>query len=277
MFRNGSTNSSTRLVTLVASALLGLAGALAGAAVPFTEATVTRLQNKVTYGVNVQQRRPAAVQDIIRERNFLLTEIDARAELKYPDGTIVRLGQNTIFSFQAETRTLELKQGALIFYVPDGKGGGLIKTPSLTAAITGTVAAVAVDLAKKTETIVMHEHSVTLLPSGQVIGEGKFVRKNANGSLTVDSFNREKARGGLFSWNGAFPPFREAITTAGLAVNVSDVNQQEILERTVNHPGALGMLGPNPQFGPPPADRTNNRVIVPAPVNGPPERLRPLY
>ncbi|MEA3213195.1 MAG: hypothetical protein QOE70_6252 [Chthoniobacter sp.] len=275
VFRTGSTELSNRLVTTLALALCYLGGSHGKAAVPFTEATVTRLQNKVTYGVNAEQRRPAAVQDVIRERNFLLTEIDARAELKYPDGTIVRLGQNTIFSFQAETRTLELKQGALIFYVPDNKGGGVIKTPSLTAAITGTVAVMAVDKVKKTELIAMHEHSVTL-STGRVIPEGQFVRRNPDGSLTFDFFDREKARTGLFVWGGVLPPFRQALLTGIPNVDfLAGVKHQEELERTAIYPGALGNFFPLVNVKAPADEKTTQTFVPPAQITTVKKRRNP--
>jgi hypothetical protein len=73
----------------------------------------------------------------VTESDFLLSKTDSRAELKYPDGSIVRVGQNTVFSFDAKSRTLTLEKGRFIFYIPENAGGCMIKTPSYTAAITG--------------------------------------------------------------------------------------------------------------------------------------------
>ena len=118
--------------------LAALSLATVRAATPYREATVTRTQNKVSYGAVKGDRsdlRPAAVDDVVRASNFLQTETDSRAELKYEDGSLVRIGQNTIFSFEAVTRTLSLNKGSMIFYVPKGSGGANIKTPSLTAEI----------------------------------------------------------------------------------------------------------------------------------------------
>jgi hypothetical protein len=159
---------------------LGIAAVTAVAAEPFTSATVSRVENQVSYGRVIgdkSETRPAEPNDVIKAANFLMSEAQSRAELKYEDGTIVRIGQNTIFTFEANTRTLNLKKGTFVFYVPKGKGGGTIKTPSFTAAITGTIGKVSDNL------IAVIEGSVTLVPSGRVVNEGYFARFNPDGTV----------------------------------------------------------------------------------------------
>ena len=48
------------------------------------------------------------------------------------------MGANTIFSFDPANRTIDLKQGSLLFHSPHGKGGGTIHTGSATASVLGT-------------------------------------------------------------------------------------------------------------------------------------------
>ncbi len=116
------------------------------AAEPYASATVTRVENKVAIGHvrngQVQQQTAASINDVIRAEQYLLTEAASRAEIQFVDNTIVRVGQNTVFSFDAASRTLSLQKGAMLFYVPHGDGGR-IKTPTLTAAIAGCTVAVA--------------------------------------------------------------------------------------------------------------------------------------
>lgn len=251
------------------------------AAVPYSEATVTRVQNKVNYGEMKGAQsvtRPAAPQDVVRARNFLLSETDARAELQYPDGTIVRIGQNTVFSFEADSRTLNLTKGTFIFYVPKGQGGATIKTPSLTAAITGTVGKVSGD------TIAIVEGSIKLIPSGQVVSAGQFARKNPDGTITIAFFKKgTEFDGKLMTFNGPLPPFREDLLGFGLKPDFQGLVTQETLDRTANHPGALGQFFPQTNNDqPPPADKTNPTIFVPPPKQNPPnqrppERTRPSY
>ena len=138
----GPLRSCTQSAVLLAMAALSLfALAAARAAMPFDSATVTRVENKVNYGQikgGRSQTRPASAQDVVKASDFLVSETASRAELKYPDGSIVRVGQNTVFSFDADTRTLILEKGRFMGYIPPG-GGCTVKTPSYTAAITGAV------------------------------------------------------------------------------------------------------------------------------------------
>jgi hypothetical protein len=270
----GTLNSSTSIWTVAALALLSIGVIIAQAALPYSEATVTRLQNKVSYGEQKGGQsvtRPAAVQDVIRARNFLLSENESRAELQYPDGTIVRIGQNTIFSFEADSRTLNLTKGTFIFYVPKGQGGATIKTPSLTAAITGTVGKVSND------TIAIIEGSIKLIPSGRVVSAGQFARKNPDGTITIAFFKPgTELSGALMTFNGPLPPFREDLLTGGLKPDFTSLVTQETLDRTANHPGALGTFFPTIKNNPPPpVDKTNPVIFVPPPKQNPPNQRPP--
>ena len=184
------------VVALVATGALRAAETLASA-------TVTRVENKVSYGKVIgdkSETRPAAANDVVKASNFLMSETESRAELKYDDGTIVRIGQNTIFSFEANTRTLNLKQGTFVFYMPKGLGGGTIKTPSFTAAITGTIGKVSKNI------IAIIEGEITLLPSGRKVSEGFFARMNPNGTIDILPFDLTKEFDGkLLTFNGRLP------------------------------------------------------------------------
>jgi FecR protein len=228
------------------------------AATPLNKATVTKVENIVNYG-EVKEghtaKRPAVAEDVVRPNNFLLTETESRAELKYEDGSVVRIGQNTVFSFDAATRTLSLDKGTLIFYIPKGAGGGTVKTPSLTAAITGTVGKVSDNM------IAILVGEVTLVPSGLKVGAGQFARRNPDGTITIAAFDLTKAMDGrLMTFNGPMPGFDQSmlLTQSTLATNLSYLDD---LERTQNHPAALEKLFPEepkpdqkkkPQVTPPP-------------------------
>jgi hypothetical protein len=103
-------------------------------------------QSKVTQVVNDvqiisaadQAKKTAAVNDNFNMPDILRTGAASRAELVAPDETVTRVGANTIFSFDPANRTIDLKQGSLLFHSPHGKGGGTIHTGSATASVLGT-------------------------------------------------------------------------------------------------------------------------------------------
>ena len=250
----GRLESSTQLITLVFVALT-LTVALAGAAVPFTRATVTRTQNKVAYGQIVEGKgrtRPASTGDIVGANNYVLTESESRAELQYDDGSVVRIGQNTVFSFEADTRTLNLKEGTFTFFVPRGQGGGTIKTASLTAAITGTVGKVSRD------TIAVLEGEVQMIPSGRKVRAGEFARLMPDGSILIAPFDPTTAlNGALMAFNGPMPGFREDSLAPGhrFALTIPAASEFDGIARAQNLPAAI---------------LSRTRIIIPRPPgNGP--------
>ena len=228
---------------LAASLLsLALAGA-ASAASPYTQATVTRTENKVSYGTikgDRSETRPAESQDVVKAMNFLLSESDSRAELKYDDGTIVRIGQNTIFTFEANSRTLNLKKGTFVFFIPKGGGGGTIKTPSLTAAITGTVGKVSENI------IAILEGEVVLKPSGEHVKAGQFARRNPDGTITIGEFDPMKMFDGkLMTFNGPLPGIPEKMLGLPL-LDMRDLGAIDSAERVLNSPSGIAHFFPDP-------------------------------
>jgi hypothetical protein len=80
----------------------------------------------------------ARLNETISGDQSIKTGPQSRAELRFADQSLTRLGSDTIFSFQQGTRELELKQGTILFQIPKGAGGAKIRTAAITAAITGT-------------------------------------------------------------------------------------------------------------------------------------------
>ncbi len=85
-----------------------------------------------------KQETPAKAGDILVPPNVLKTGPDSRAELISEDKTVTRVGANTIFSVEADSRDVNIAQGSVLFNSPKGKGGGRIKSAGATASVLGT-------------------------------------------------------------------------------------------------------------------------------------------
>jgi len=183
-------------------ALYTLAVAGARGVQPFSIATVTRIENQVTLGTHDGgNERPAVLHDVVQAQTYLFTQDKSRAELEFPDHSIVRIGQNTVFSFDAASRTLSLEKGAMLFYVPPGSGGGTIKTPSITAAITGTVGKVSRDL--------IAVLSGELKTKWGAVHAGEAIAY-LNGNFRIFKFDQSQALAGyLIAWGGPLPELPE--------------------------------------------------------------------
>ncbi len=119
--------------------LVPLSVALAAAPLPLEESVVTQVVNDVQrIAMPTQQTAPATVRTVLHAPDRLRTGRASRAELESPDGTITRLGANTLFAFDRATRELRLEQGSVLFHSPTGKGGGTVHSPSASASVLGT-------------------------------------------------------------------------------------------------------------------------------------------
>jgi hypothetical protein len=88
--------------------------------------------------VATKEESPAKAGDVLVPPNVLKTGPDSRAELIAEDKTVTRVGSNTIFSVEADSRDVNIAQGSVLFNSPKGKGGGRIKSAGATASVLGT-------------------------------------------------------------------------------------------------------------------------------------------
>ena len=180
------------------AAVMGTA-TMAVCASPFDSAQITRVENRVTVGEihagRAAGRRSAVVSDAVKANNFVQTGSDSRAELQFKDTSLVRVGQNSVFSFEAKSRTLSLDKGDMLFYVAPGQGNGTIKTPALTAGITGTLCKVAPDM------IAVLRGSITVTVAGKLVKvPAGWAVKVVHGKARIYRFDPDEAtRGKLYS------------------------------------------------------------------------------
>jgi hypothetical protein len=118
-------------------ALLWLAAASAPAAA-LKEAEFTRVINDVKIVPQSAAPAPAKVGDKVTAGTAVSTGVQSRAELRYPDRTLTRLGANSVFRMDEGTRTVEVEKGVILLQVPKQLGGAQVRTAAVTAAVTGT-------------------------------------------------------------------------------------------------------------------------------------------
>ena len=118
------------------AAALSLLGSLQAG--PLKQAEFTRVVNDVKTLPEQQQPQTAKVGDVIAGRTAVTTGAQSRAELRFQDNTLTRLGSNSVFNMEQGTRNVDLKQGVMLMQVPKQMGGAKIRTAAVTAAVTGT-------------------------------------------------------------------------------------------------------------------------------------------
>jgi mannose-6-phosphate isomerase-like protein (cupin superfamily) len=106
-------------------------------------AKVTESVNDVTHGSN-GSHTPAPTGTVVRDGEMVETGTSSRAEMKLPSTSITRLGANTIFNYSADSNTVDLQKGTVLFCKPKNASELSIKTAAVTAGITGTTGFVSV-------------------------------------------------------------------------------------------------------------------------------------
>jgi hypothetical protein len=102
------------------------------------EAEVTRIINDVRLVPAQQSPSAAKVGDKINGQTALATGAQSRAELRFPDQTLTRLGSNSLFRLDSKSRDINLEKGVMLLQVPKQLGGATVRTAAITAAVTGT-------------------------------------------------------------------------------------------------------------------------------------------
>lgn len=109
----------------------------------FKEAQVTQVVKEVSIQRPALRNVPASIGDQVTGTTAVKTGLKSRAELAFPDRSLLRLGANTRFSFLGKDRDFNLHQGTAVFKTNKKSGGARFHFGGVTAAITGSMATVA--------------------------------------------------------------------------------------------------------------------------------------
>ncbi|MBE9070188.1 FecR domain-containing protein, partial [Leptolyngbya cf. ectocarpi LEGE 11479] len=121
-------------------ASLGMLLSVPGAALAQSTLTWARVEltrNEVNLFTNGQSRR-ARVSDVLGINDALSTASRARAELRFNDGSLARIGESAVFRFTPNTRNFRLSNGTVLLLIPPGQGRTTIQTPNAVTGIHGS-------------------------------------------------------------------------------------------------------------------------------------------
>lgn len=131
------------------------------------QATFTQVIKEVTVvSSGTKSTTKAKLNDMFVNPDIVQTGPDSLAELIAEDKTVTRIGANTIFSFSAKGREVNLEQGSVLFHSPKGKGGGTIKTKAASASVLGTTIVVTATTGGGFKAIVLEGKGQITLPNG---------------------------------------------------------------------------------------------------------------
>jgi hypothetical protein len=239
-------------------------------AVQLREARVTQIIKDVKLMGAQGGQRSATVSDDVREGTAVRTGSDSRAELTFTDLTITRLGANTIFSFNAGARELDLAGGAVLVEVPRNGASVKIHTAAVTAAISGGTALFEYHKRMPAKLLVLEGHgrlcSVAHPDECVTVGPGEMAMMTADGRITESTEFNAKLVFSTSKLIVGFPPLpnedlilavineQQAALSEGTSSSSSN-DSADAIDKIVTSTAALGGSA---KFGPPTAITSSN-------------------
>ena len=127
---------AANLALALAAFVIGVTGATAA---DLSQAVVKQKIHIVTLAPTLTATPQAAAEGtVVHDQNVVRTGTESRAELEFTDTTLARLGANSLFSFDAQARSLNCERGALLFSKPAKSGRIEVRSGAVTAGITGS-------------------------------------------------------------------------------------------------------------------------------------------
>lgn len=168
--------NQTKILPGMATILLMFLVPATSYAEKFNRAEVTKVINDVRLLTGTKTSRPASKGSVVSGKMAVRTGLKSRAQMDFPDASIVRLGANSVFSFIQSQRDVDLEKGTILMQVPKSLGRTKIRTSSISAAITGT-------------TILIEYVPPITNDAGEIITPGTFKAIVIEGSLELELKN----------------------------------------------------------------------------------------
>ena len=99
-------------------------------------AEITAIRNKVDK-VNAKETRPVGVKDLVADGERVQTKQNSLAEVKFGDQSVARLGANASFSYNSESRLMQIDRGTVLINTPPGNEGLTIISGGVKGTVTG--------------------------------------------------------------------------------------------------------------------------------------------
>ena len=105
---------------------------------PLVWARVDFLRNRVQLLPHDAAARDARIADLLSVGDSLRTLRRSRAELRFNDDSLARVGERATFRFTPNTRNFQLTNGTVLLLIPPERGRTTIQTPNAVTGIQGS-------------------------------------------------------------------------------------------------------------------------------------------
>jgi len=209
-----------------ASLLVGVSPVWSADKKPLEAGAFSAVKNNVTQ-IEGTEKKQAQKDGKLTESNKVDTGAESCTELTFQDSSVLRMGQNSHFSFDSKERMVHLEKGAMLMHVPPGNGGVSVESGGVVGAVTGSTVMASADgkgnfafVVLETEggsgKITGKDGSSTTLTSGQM----GVISANQSGGATVKEVN-------VTALIGSSPLFSEFSTPMAGAEKMEAVAQKQ--------------------------------------------------
>ena len=132
------------------------------------------------------EKKQAKKDGKIAEGNKVDTGAGSCTEMTFTDSSVLRMGQNSHFSFDSKERIIKLDQGTLLMNVPPGNGGVSIEGGGVVGAVSGSTVMASSDGKGNFAFAVLETTGGT----GQIVNKDGSVTPLKPGQMGVVSANR---------------------------------------------------------------------------------------
>ena len=178
-----------------ASLLVGVSSVWSADKKPLEAGAFSAVKNNVTQ-IDGTEKKQAQKDGKLAESNKVDTGAESCTELTFQDSSVLRMGQNSHFSFDSKERMVHLEKGAMLMHVPPGNGGVSVESGGVVGAVSGSTVMASADgkgnfafVVLETEggsgKITGKDGSSTTLTSGQM----GVISANQSGGATVKEVN----------------------------------------------------------------------------------------
>lgn len=123
---------------LLAGLVLTISGATsARAAKELQEGELTVVKNQIDHTIG-ESKVPAKANEKLKEKSVIDTGANSFTEMSFVEGSVMRLGSNTRFTFESKERLIRLEEGALLIHTPPGNGGISVDGGGVVGAVSGS-------------------------------------------------------------------------------------------------------------------------------------------
>lgn len=216
----------------VAAALGILAAQPLQAAKELQAGEFTVVKNQIEHGKD-GAKVPAKVSDKLGEQSVIDTGKASFTEMQFTEGSVVRLGSSTRFTFQSKERLIRLEEGALLIHTPPGNGGISVDGGGVVGAVSGSTVMASRDRDGNFSFVVLESSGPGRVTAGSglkadmVSGQVAFYQKSAN-SLRVYELNLDA----VIDYSPLFTQFEKPMAGMEKIQATADSQSTEVLNET---------------------------------------------